>query len=84
MSKSAASTDRRAGWLPVSSVKPYCPRSLDALGTPVLIWPRLNTDGFAYYGKRATGHHATFYLHGAVLEGVTHWQPMPKGPNRGC
>ena len=49
----------------------------------MLIWPRLDTDGFAYYGKRATGSYATFYLHGAVLEGVTHWMPMPKGPSRG-
>ena len=79
-SKNATGTDRAAEWLPVKMVKPPCKRDPDAFGTPVLIWPRLGVDGFAYYGRRATGNHATFYLHGAVLEGVTHWMPMPKGP----
>ena len=36
-------------------------------------------DGFAYYGRRATGKPA-FYLHGAEMYGVTHWMPMPDGP----
>ncbi len=72
-------------WLSVEMVKPPCPRDRDALGTPVLIWPRKQrrgeppNDGFAYYGRRATGYPA-FYLHGAAIQGVTHWQPMPKGP----
>ena len=81
--KNATRTDRAAGWIPVGKKKPYCARNQDALGTPVLIWPRRDTDGFAYYGKRATGNHATFYLHGAVLDGVTHWMALPKGPARG-
>ena len=75
------STERGHRWIPVGKKKPYCARDRGALGTPVLVWPRKDTDGFAYYGRRATGNHAAFYLHGAVLEGVTHWMPMPKGPN---
>lgn len=66
-------------WTPVSEAKPPCSRDDYALGTPVLIWPRLTTDGFAYYGRRATGR-PDFYLHGAALVGVTHWMSMPKGP----
>ena len=88
MSKSATSTEGNARWLPVSSVKPYCPRDVNALGTPVLIWPRSpkaalksmgGADGFAYYGRRATNYPA-FYIHGAEIPGVTHWMPLPKGP----
>ena len=72
-------------WLSVKMVKPPCPRSKDALGTPVLIWPRnpcglfSGVDGFCYYGKRATGR-PEFYLYGAVIHGITHFQLMPKGP----
>jgi Protein of unknown function (DUF551) len=82
----AARSETKA-WISVEDQKPHCPRDSMALGTPVLIWPRNPTtirgcgvDGFAYYGKRATGH-PTFYLHGAELHGVTHWQPLPGGPN---
>ena len=75
-------------WIPVSMVKPPCKRNSNALGIPVLIWPRnpspqdlraVQPDGFCYYGKRATGH-STFYLYGAEIYGVKFWQPMPKGP----
>ncbi len=75
------------GWLSVEMVKPRCSRDKDALGEPVLIWPRNpkgyehhGLDGHAYYGRRATGRPA-FYKHGAEIHGVTHWMPMPKGPN---
>lgn len=72
-------------WLDVKTVKPLCKRDPDALGTPVLIWPRnsggSNNDGFAYYGRRATGEPG-FYLHGAPIMGVTHWMPMPKRPEK--
>ena len=75
------------GWLDVKMVKPECKRDPEALGTAVLIWPRNpqderqpDVDGFAYYGRRATGKPA-FYLYGAEIHGVTHWQPLPKGPN---
>lgn len=84
---SRSSGSNHDAWLPVSMVKPSCKRDPDALGTPVLIWPRGrgqngdSLDGFAYYGRRATGK-PTFYLFGAEIHGVTHWQPMPKGPTR--
>jgi len=75
-------------WIPVSSIKPPCKRDPDALGTPVLIWPRngglpaqYGCDGFAYYGRRATGR-PDFYIHGVPLPKVTHWMPRPKGPRK--
>jgi len=72
-------------WLNVKDAKPKCSRNVDALGTPVLIWPRNPTqnetgvDGFAYYGRRVTGK-PTFYIFGAEVLGVTHWMPLPNGP----
>ncbi len=73
-------------WISVFDAKPKCKRSADAFGTPVLIWPRNpmihesdNVDGFCYYGRRATARPA-FYLFGAEIHGVTHWQYLPKGP----
>ena len=80
-------------WISVKEKKPSCSRVPDAFGTPVLIWPRNPplhheeecnidgfADGFAYYGRRATGRPA-FYLYGAEIHGVTHWQLLPKGPS---
>lgn len=84
-------SNKKDGWLPVDVVKPSCPRDPNASGTPVLIWPRNpgkdrfdnvhQIDGFCYYGRRATGRPA-FYLFGAAIHGVTHWQPMPEGPKK--
>jgi len=74
----------KENWFSVEMIRPRCPRDPDALGTPILIWPRnpMNNDtgvGFAYYGRRATGKPA-FHLFGAEIFGVTHWMPMPEGP----
>jgi hypothetical protein len=76
----------RNDWISVNDRKPTCKRDQNAIGTPVLIWPRNPSsnpynglDGFAYYGRRATGRLA-FYLYGAEIRGVTHWMPMPDGP----
>lgn len=74
-------------WIEADKKKPTCGSDPDALGTPVLIWPlnpdgeNRGIDGHAYYGRRATGGRATFYKYGAEIHGVTHWMPMPKGPN---
>ena len=74
-------------WIKVREAKPPCSRDKDALGTPVLIWPRNpqpeqgGVDGHAYYGRRATGL-PRFYKYGAVIYGVTHWMPLPEGPKR--
>ena len=73
-----------SNWISVKDKKPPCKRNPDALGTPVLIWPRSpighdDTNAFCYYGRRATGRPA-FYLYGAEIHGVTHWQPLPEGP----
>ena len=76
---------RADGWIPVGMRKPYCPRSVDRSGTPVLIWPTnlvaFQDTPLAYYGRRITGH-PEFYYSGAVLFGVTHWMPLPKGPTK--
>jgi hypothetical protein len=70
-------------WLSIEKVKPKCSRDPDALGVPVLIWPRKTHEyGVAYYGRRATGKPA-FYLYGAEISGVTHWMPLPLGPSDG-
>jgi hypothetical protein len=71
-------------WISVKVAKPHCPRNPNALGTPVLIWPRdpigdSTGIGYACFGRRATGRPA-FYLYGAEIHGVTHWQPLPEGP----
>ncbi len=79
-------------WIDANKIRPPCPRGPDTPGTPVLIWPRAGSygndslqalqyglDGWAYYGRRATGSPA-FYLFGGEIPGVTHWMPMPKGP----
>ena len=66
-------------WLSVKMVKPKCSRNPDGAVEPVMIWPHGISDGFAYYGRRATGRPA-FYIYGAEVYGVTHWQPLPKGP----
>ena len=75
-----------SNWISVKTKRPPCSRNPDAPGTPVLYWPvttadseAFGMDGFCYYGRRATGR-PEFYLFGAVVPGVTHWQPMPKGP----
>jgi hypothetical protein len=77
-------------WLPVEMIKPLCHRDPDALGTPVLIWPRNpigepygGVDGHAYYGRRATGNRPCFYKYGSEITGVTHWMPLPDGPKKG-
>ncbi|MFN9730304.1 MAG: DUF551 domain-containing protein [Pseudomonadota bacterium] len=75
-------------WTDATKKLPKCSSDPDALGVPVLIWPTNPTgkqngriDGHAYYGRRATGDRATFYKYGEEIHGVTHWMPMPKGPN---
>jgi len=74
-------------WISVKTAKPPCKRDPNALGTPVLIWPRRPLgsqdciDGFCYYGRHATGR-PTFYLFGAQIDNITHWQPLPNGPGR--
>jgi len=75
------------GWIDVKKEKPECSLDPDALGEPMLVWPRnpntrthSHVDGHADYGRRATGKPA-FYKYGAEIRGVTHWMPMPNGPD---
>jgi hypothetical protein len=72
-------------WISVNDKLPSCSRNPDARGVAVLIWPRTpldntDVDGFCYFGRRATGQSAFFYLFGSEINGVTHWMPMPEGP----
>lgn len=73
-------------WISVKKRHPKCSRNKDSLGIPVLIWPRNpqpeqgGIDGHAYFGRRATGR-PRFYKYGAEIQGVTHWMPLPDGPN---
>ena len=74
---------KSSGWIPVEESLPPCSRSEEALGTPVLVWPRSGEDsghdGLAYFGRRATGRPA-FYIYGTQLYHVTHWMSLPPGP----
>ena len=81
--KNATSTDTaKDGWIAMSKRPPAKGQRSNALGLEVLIWPRFGGDATAYYGKRFSIE-ANFYKYGALILGVTHWMPLPKGPSRG-
>lgn len=69
-------------WISIKDAKPEYKRGKYSLGTPVLVWPRVDPaiDGFAYYGKRM-GDKPNFYLYGKIIEGITHWMPLPGPPH---
>lgn len=72
-------------WIPVTESLPKCSRKHWSIGTPVLVWPmnpngNTEVDGHAYYGRRIS-ENPCFYKYGTSLSGVTHWMPMPGGPN---
>ena len=71
----------KSKWIDAAKTTPSQgkPMKLNALGVEVLIWPRGEDGATAYFGRRIT-HRPTFYKHGAVLHYVTHWQPLPDGP----
>ena len=77
-----ASSTEGNKWIPVSKRPPAKGQRMNALGVEVLIWPRFGGDATAYYGKRFSIE-ANFYKYGALILGVTHWMPLPKGPTRG-
>ena len=74
-----------SSWNKVKSSKPSCSRKPNTFGTPVLVWPYVDEchpDPVvmqAYYGTRVTNV-PSFYLHGRVLDGITHWQLLPAPP----
>lgn len=66
-------------WISVADKKPPCPRKSD-LGTPVIVAVKGACESsIAFYGKCVSGK-PDFYLYGAVLSGITHWQLFPKPP----
>jgi len=69
-------------WISVSDQLPKYSRELDSLGVEVLIWPHTgHGEATAFYGRRL-GSRARFYRYGAEVHGVTHWAPIPAGPNK--
>ena len=68
-------------WIGVKDRLPKCDRKKDSFGVPVLILPREkdNPHGAAFYGKRITDK-PCFYICGHIIQGVTHWMPLPDGP----
>lgn len=73
-------------WISVKDRLPECDETPDSFGVQVLIWPHATFNGSAdaptaFYGRRITNE-PSFYLYGAVIDNVTHWMPLPKGPNK--
>jgi hypothetical protein len=71
-------------WISVKDRLPECDMSPDSFGVQVLIHPPVKEYGrsdspFAFYGCRVTDE-PSFYLYGAVVNGVTHWMPLPDPP----
>lgn len=71
-------------WIPVTDRLPECDIKPDSFGVQVLIWPHATFRGTAdsptaFYGCRVTND-PSFYLYGAVVDGITHWMPLPEGP----
>lgn len=70
-------------WIPVSEQKPKCSKKPNSPGTPVLVYPPYNEDGYsqmtqAFYGCRQTDE-PNFYIFGRVFD-PTHWMPLPSPP----
>ena len=69
-----------SNWISVNEKLPRCSRDKDALGVEVLIWPRVNGEATAFFGRRATGS-PDFYKYGACMPPrIKFWMPLPKGP----
>lgn len=67
-------------WINVNDKLPRCSRDENALGVEVLIWPRVNGEATAFYGRRATGR-PDFYKYGATMPPrIKFWMALPKGP----
>lgn len=70
-------------WISVKDRLPKCDTQPDSFGVEVLVWPQPHGVGMgqatAFYGARVTDE-PDFYLHGALVCGVTHWMPLPEGP----
>lgn len=71
-------------WHPVEEALPKCSMEPNSFGVQVLVWPRFKPEGcsemaVAFYGCRQTDM-PNFYMYGRPLYDVTHWRPLPKGP----
>jgi hypothetical protein len=85
--------EKSNGWISVKHELPKCSRKNDSFGVPVLVWPYVEPMGLGphsgkaepkrvervFYGRRITDE-PNFYLHGALVSGVTHWQLLPEKP----
>ena len=67
-------------WINVKARMPKCSRAPGSLGVEVLVWPHCDSgEATAFYGRRVTDKPA-FYRYGALIGGITHWMPLPEGP----
>jgi hypothetical protein len=74
----------KPGWVSVKDRLPKCNKKPDSFGVQVLIWPHATFSGtadspVAFFGCRVTDE-PSFYLYGAVLDGVEYWMELPEGP----
>jgi len=69
-----------SGWISVEDQLPKCPRKAGSPGVEVLIHPRHVGEVTAFYGRRVTSQ-PNFYRYGALVNGVTHWMPLPAVPS---
>jgi hypothetical protein len=72
--------DGRDAWISVVERLPKCSRTKGSMSVEVLVWPLTESgEATAFYGRRVTDTPA-FYRYGAVINHVTHWQPLPAPP----
>ena len=69
------------GWTRVDEKLPPYNRKIGSHGVEVLIWPAMESgERTAFFGRRIS-QKPMFYRYGAPVHGVTHWMPVPDGPN---
>jgi len=70
-------------WISVNDRLPKHNKKIYSKGVEVIVWPSILADhvevSTAFYGKRVNAQ-SNFYLFGAVIEGITHWMPLPEPP----
>jgi hypothetical protein len=70
-------------WVSIKERLPKCDNEKDSFGVEVIVYPYIgdcdSAVGTAFFGKRITCN-PSFYKYGALIDGITHWQPLPKAP----
>lgn len=71
-----------SNWISVDDRLPKHNKKIYSEGVEVLVWPRPNSAtgvSTAFYGRRINAI-SSFYKYGAVIDGITHWMPLPEPP----